>query len=79
MSYADAAAYSIAAQKLLVQDRVNMYQAVMLTKCDPEKHEELIQTWLAASDPFCTNTETTSNGSASSYTASEYAKLLAGG
>jgi hypothetical protein len=83
MSYGDLNAYHIAARKLAVMHRINTYQGVMLTKCDPEKHQEIIDSWEAATNPE-SPTNSRSNGNSNStaargYSLGEYAKMLAGG
>jgi hypothetical protein len=83
MSFGELAAYSVAAHKLAVMHRINIYQGVMLTKCDPEKHQEIINSWEAATNPE-TPTHRSSNGNSHStgargYSLGEYAKMLSGG
>lgn len=79
MSYGELAAYRIAARQIAVRDRINTYQGVMLTKCDPEKHESIIAGWQAAINPEHTNTPQTHGSTNTGYTINEYMQLLGGG
>jgi hypothetical protein len=82
MSYGDLNAYHIAARKLAVMHRINTYQGVMLTKCDPEKHQEIIDSWESATNPESPTNRSNGNSNSTTargYSLAEYAKMLAGG
>jgi hypothetical protein len=83
MSYGDLNAYHIAARKLAVMHRINTYQGVMLTKCDPEKHQQIIDSWEAATNPKSPTPTRNANGNSNSpsrgYSLAEYAQILTGG